>query len=184
MSLCPSPCCQSSPGSLLSFFSQPFQKKSVHFSQTRSGFISSAFLYFSAAHSKIEAYVHTTWVQTGRISVFKEDEMFWSGHQTQAGDLCREEGVYDEDDGLWTGLEVQLLEKKREREYDQNVQPIITKKWRGDEGKEEVEELSFYNIIIKVYSKLKTQSTGSAHSLHERWVISLANRLTSCSLHL
>ena len=54
--------------------------------------------------------------------------MFWSGHQTQAGDLCREEGVYDEDDGLWTGLEVQLLEKKREREYDQNVQPIITKK--------------------------------------------------------
>lgn len=40
-----------------------------------------------------------------------------SGQQTQAGDLGREEGVQDEDDGLRTGVQVQLLaEGGRERE--------------------------------------------------------------------
>lgn len=37
-----------------------------------------------------------------------------SGDQTQTGDLRREEGVQDEDNGLWTRVEVQLLEDKKE----------------------------------------------------------------------
>lgn len=37
-----------------------------------------------------------------------------SGYQTQTGDLRREEGVQDEDNGLWTRVEVQLLEDKKE----------------------------------------------------------------------
>lgn len=35
-----------------------------------------------------------------------------SGHETQAVDLSREEGVEDEDDRLRTRVEVQLLEEK------------------------------------------------------------------------
>lgn len=35
-----------------------------------------------------------------------------SGHQTQAGDLSREEGVEDEDNRLRTRVEVQLLEEE------------------------------------------------------------------------
>lgn len=37
-----------------------------------------------------------------------------SGHQTQTRDFCREEGVQDEDNGLWTRVEVQLLEETKE----------------------------------------------------------------------
>lgn len=36
-----------------------------------------------------------------------------SRQQTQAGDLGGEEGVQDEDDGLRTGVQVQLLEERR-----------------------------------------------------------------------
>lgn len=45
-----------------------------------------------------------------------------SGHQTQTRDLCREEGVQDEDNGLWTWVEVQLLEDK---ETIYNIHKVI-----------------------------------------------------------
>ena len=58
-----------------------------------------------------------------------------SGHQTQAGDLSREEGVEDEDDGLWTRVEVQLLQregKTQEKERTkimQNIKGIQRRKY-------------------------------------------------------
>lgn len=45
-----------------------------------------------------------------------------SGHQTQAGDLSGEEGVQDEDDGLRTRVEVQLLEEKGENNGIEKVE--------------------------------------------------------------
>lgn len=40
-----------------------------------------------------------------------------SGHQTQTRDFCREEGVQDEDNGLRTRVEVQLLGERKRRHF-------------------------------------------------------------------
>lgn len=66
----------------------------------------------SSLFSKIAATFDQLGSKRGWIFVFN-DSSPTSGHQTQTGDLSREEGVQDEDDGLRTGVEIQLLEEER-----------------------------------------------------------------------
>lgn len=49
-----------------------------------------------------------------------------SGHQSQAGDLRREEGVEDEDDGFGTRMQVQLnLALLASEVEDQHADPVV-----------------------------------------------------------
>lgn len=104
----------------------------------RSQLLSPFIYFFSSKSSKRpqkkvfpdKGYIHLTWVSTswslwwltarglqiGRktwwFSAFKGGKCpfraMLSGNQTQTRDLGGEEGVEDEDDGLWTRVEVQL----------------------------------------------------------------------------
>lgn len=51
----------------------------------------------------------------GGLLLFGGASPSMSGYQTQTRDLRREEGVQDEDNGLWTRVQVQLLEDKKEQ---------------------------------------------------------------------
>lgn len=59
-------------------------------------------------------YIHSAWEPKKWRSPAVVPSPAMSGHQTQTRDLCREEGVQDEDDGLRTRVEVQLLEERKE----------------------------------------------------------------------
>lgn len=69
----------------------------------------------------LNSWMEATFTHLGnpqQVALLKAGGTFFlwltSRQQTQAGDLGGEERVQDEDDGLWTGVQVQLLEGGKE----------------------------------------------------------------------